>query len=108
MIALFAYNIYIRLKMGELIVMVQFIIDGKIRGKARPRFSKNGHCFKVKADSIYEKKIRDAFIEAGGVKTDKYVKMTLNMHFAIPKSYTKKRKKACLEGLERPAKKPDV
>lgn len=86
----------------------EFIIEGKIRGKARPRFSKNGHCFKVKEDSIYEKKIRDAFIASNGVKSDKYIKMTMDMYFAIPKSYTKKRKKACLEGSERPAKKPDV
>lgn len=85
----------------------QFIVPGKIRGKARPRFSGN-RCYKVKADSIYEKNIRDAFIEAGGIKSDKYIRMTLEMNFAVPKSYTKKRRASCLEGLERPAKKPDV
>lgn len=86
----------------------KFIVQGKIRGKARPRFTKSGHCFKVKDDSIYEKKIRDAYIASGGVRSDKYIRMTLNMYFQVPKSYSKKRKKACLEGLERPAKKPDV
>ena len=29
-------------------------------------------------------------------------------YFEIPKSYSKKRKKACLEGIERPTKKPDI
>lgn len=85
-----------------------FIVEGKIRGKARPRFTKSGRCFKVKEDSLYEKKIRDAYIASGGVRSDKYIRMTLNIHFAIPKSYSKKRRKACLEGTERPAKKPDA
>lgn len=87
---------------------IEFKIEGKIRGKARPRFTKSGHCFKVKDDSIYEKKIRDAYIEAGGVRSDKYLRMTMDMYFAVPKSYSKKRRNACLEGVERPAKKPDV
>lgn len=84
-----------------------FIVEGKIRGKARPRFTKSGHCFKVKEDSLYEKKIRDAYIASGGVRSDKYIRMELNMYFAVPKSYSKKRRKDCIEGVERPAKKPD-
>lgn len=96
---------------------ITFLVEGKIRGKARPRFfgtSKkdstkvNVRAYKVKDDTLYEGKIKNAYIASGGVKSDKYIKMTVNMYFAIPKSYTKKRKQNCIEGIERPAKRPDI
>ena len=86
---------------------IEFIVEG-IRAKARPRFTKSGHCFKPKEDSLYEKKIRDAYIGSGGVRSDKYIKMTLEIYFKIPKSYSKKKKQECLNGNLRPSKRPDV
>lgn len=87
----------------------EFIVAGKIKGKSRPRFNtKTGRAYKVKQDRDYEKLIQDAYRSSGGVKSDKYIHMTLEMYFAVPKSYTKKRRNACLEGTERPAKKPDA
>lgn len=88
----------------------KFRVNGKIRGKARPRFSRNGHCFKVKDDTLYENSIINAYRASDGVRFDDndYIRLRLDMYFAIPKSYSKKRRLNCIEGKERPAKKPDV
>lgn len=43
-----------------------------------------------------------------GEPLDGPIKIHLIHCFEIPKSYSKKRKKACLEGIERPTKKPDI
>ena len=89
--------------------MITFRVYHKIKSKSRPRFNtKTGRAYKVKEDTLYENAIKNAYNASGGVKSDKYIKMTLDMYFAIPKSYTKKRKLACARNQERPAKKPDV
>lgn len=89
--------------------MITFRVYHKIKGKARPRFNtKTGRAYKAKGDTLYENEIINAYRGAGGVRSDKYIRMTLDMYFEIPKSYSKKRKAKCLSGEERPAKKPDV
>ena len=89
----------------------KFRVDGKIRGKARPRFNtRTGRAFKVKDDTLYENSIINAYRASAGVRFDDndYIRLRLDMYFAIPKSYSKKRRLNCIEGKERPAKKPDV
>ena len=89
----------------------QFRVDGKIRGKARPRFNtRTGRAFKVKDDTLYENSIINAYRASGGVRFDDndYIRLRLDMYFAIPKSYSKKRRQACARNQERPSKKPDV
>ena len=88
-----------------------FRVNGKIRGKARPRFNtKTGRAFKVKDDTLYENLIRGAYISSEAVRFDDndYIRMHLDMYFKIPKSYSKKRRLACARNQERPAKKPDA
>lgn len=98
---------------------IEFKVIGKIRGKARPRFygtSKidttkvNVRAYKSKNDKVYENIIKASYYEADGFKfpDNSYLRMTLIMYFSIPKSYPKKRKQRCIEGIERPAKKPDT
>ena len=36
------------------------------------------------------------------------LKVTIKAFFSIPKSYTKSRHEACISGLEKPTKKPDI
>ena len=89
----------------------KFKVEGKIKGKSRPRFNtQTGRAYKVKSDTLYENLIKTAYRSSGGVRFDDndYIRMTLNMYFAVPKSYTKKRRQKCISGGERPAKKPDV
>ena len=65
---------------------------------------------KVKDDTLYENSIINAYRASGGVRFDDndYIRLHLDMYFAIPKSYSKKRRQACVRNQERPSKKPDV
>jgi Holliday junction resolvase RusA-like endonuclease len=57
----------------------------------------------------YEDLIRDAAKQAMGssVPLKTPVAVYIYITVPVPQSYSKKRSKACLEGLERPCKKPD-
>ena len=87
-----------------------FFVEGQPQGKARPRFTRAGHPFTPKKTVAYEEQIRDCFLEANGKKlpADCYVAVSIRAVFEIPKSYSKKRKENCANGIERPAKKPDA
>jgi len=57
----------------------------------------------------YETLIRDAAIEAMGSSEPLETPVTLYLYIRIPipKSYSKKRVEGCLNGLEKPIRKPD-
>ncbi|KRM37014.1 hypothetical protein FC39_GL000466 [Lactobacillus hamsteri DSM 5661 = JCM 6256] len=55
---------------------------------------------------MYEAIVRDIATKEAKM-LDKPLKINITAVFDVPKSYSKKRKKACLEGLEYPTKKPD-
>ena len=83
------------------------IIEGKIKGKARPRVF-NGHAI-TPADTVnYENWVKICYKEQDGRYLEGSVKATITAYYKIPKSYTKKRVQAINEGLEFPTKKPDV
>lgn len=46
--------------------MIQFAVYGKPQGKARPRFTRNGHAYTPQNTVDYEKQIKQAYISAGG------------------------------------------
>ena len=88
-----------------------FKVIGKIRGKSRPRFNfKSKTAYSCKNDKIFENTFREAHRASGGFRFDDndYIKAEIDLYFAIPKSYSKKRRQACLVGEEKPAKKPDI
>ena len=90
-----------------------FKVKGKIRGKARPRFCVRNNraiAYTTKEDKIYEDLIKECYLsqDLKYLGDNTYIKVDVKMFFAIPKSYTKKRKELCLKNIERPAKKPDV
>ena len=90
---------------------MEFIVEGDPQGKARPRFSqKSGTVYTPTKTVKYERKIRDAYIEAGGqqIPEDCYVAIHVTAYFKIPKSYTKGKRVFCQNNILRPAKKPDV
>jgi Holliday junction resolvase RusA-like endonuclease len=82
---------------------VTFKVDGQPRGKGRPRFARRGAFV-----STYT--VRQAAQKSMG--SSEPLKTALDafiyISFAIPLSYSKKRKEACLNGLERHTKKPDI
>lgn len=83
------------------------IIEGKIKGKARPRVF-NGHGITPKDTVQYENWVKICYKEQDGRYLEGSVKATITAYYKIPKSYSKKRIKAINEGLELPTKKPDV
>lgn len=80
--------------------------------KGRPRFSKVGgfvRSYTPKKTSDYEATVRQAAQQAMTREPlETPLEAFLYFRLPIPKSYPKKRVQACLSGLERPTKKPDL
>ena len=89
---------------------VEFFVP-EIRGKGRPRFTRSGHAFTDEKTRNYENLVKllamQAMQDAGATVTDKPVKVTINAFFEIPKSYSKKKVQAIIDGEIKPAK-PDL
>ena len=85
-----------------------FSVEGDPVGKQRPRFSR-GRTYTPKKTVDYEKLIADKAKQAMGSSEplETPVAVYLYVNHAIPQSYSKKRKEACLNRFERP-KKPDL
>ena len=76
------------------------VVEGKIKGKARPRFNtKTGRAFTPGDTITYENWIKCCYQEQDG--------KLIEVYYKIPKSYTKKRVQAIRDGVEMPLKKPD-
>ncbi len=85
-----------------------FSVEGDPVGKQRPRFAK-GRTYTPKKTVDYEAKIKDQAKSAMG-RTEPLetpVAVYLYVNHAVPASYSKKRREACLNRSERP-KKPDL
>ena len=94
-------------------MQIHFQVEGDPKGKGRPRFSRVGNFTKVYTDKqtlSYEAMIATFAKQAMGgsepIKTP--VAVFLYVRLPIPQSYPKKRKEACLNGSEKPCKKPDI
>ena len=84
------------------------VVEGKIKGKARPRFNtKTGRAFTPGDTITYENWIQCCYQEQDGKFIDGPVSARIEVYYKIPKSYTKKRVQAIRDGLEMPLKKPD-
>lgn len=91
--------------------MIEFSVDGKPQGKARPRFNSYSHvAYTPKNTRDYEKEIAEAFTAAGGVMLpdDAYVGISVKALFPIPQSWTKAKKIQVIMGTVKPTVKPDV
>ena len=89
---------------------IEFFVP-EIRGKGRPRLTKSGVAFTDAKTRSYENLVKllalQAMENAGAQMTDKPVKATINAYFEIPKSYTKKKVQAIINGELKPGK-PDI
>lgn len=84
------------------------VVEGKIKGKARPRFNtKTGRAFTPGDTITYENWIKCCYQEQCGTYLEGPIRARIEVYYKIPKSYTKKRVQAIREGLEMPLKKPD-
>lgn len=83
------------------------IVEGKIKGKARPRvFGK--HAVTPEDSVNYENWVKVCYQQQGGKYLTGSIAATITAYHKVPKSYTKKRVQAIREGLEYPQKKPDI
>lgn len=98
---------------STVVMHITFKVEGTPVGKGRPKFARRGNFVSTYTPTKtreYEDLIRDAAKQAMGsnepLKTPvaAYIYITV----PIPQSYSKKRSKACLDGIERPCKKPDL
>lgn len=83
------------------------VVEGKIKGKARPRVF-NGHAVTPKDTVTYENWVRLNYKEQCGEYLEGSIRARIIAYYKIPKSYSKKRVQAILEGKEQPIKKPDA
>lgn len=93
--------------------MMQFHIDGIPVPKGRPRYSARAgfvRTYTPKKTTDYEQIVRTAAQQAMGPTEllETPVAVYLYIRLPIPRSYPRKRSEACLKGLERPIKKPDI
>ncbi len=93
--------------------MITFKVDGDPVGKQRARYAKRGNFVQTYTPDKtrnYESLIKEAAIQAMGSNEilETPVNLYLYIRAPIPKSLPKKRLEACLNGLEKPIKKPDA
>ena len=93
--------------MGE----VSIFLGGQPVGKGRPRFTRSGRVYTPDKTRKYEMRLAaagsDAMVEAGIDPVSCPVRVVVRAQFQIPKSWTKKKKKAAM-ALEVLPGKPDA
>ena len=84
--------------------VVQFPVFGEPVPKARPRFTYRGHTYTPTKTAGYEKIVATAAKQAmgGSEPLETPVAVFIHITYAIPSSYSKKRREACLNGSEKP------
>jgi Holliday junction resolvase RusA-like endonuclease len=93
--------------------MTTFTVDGVPVGKGRPKFARRGNfvsAYTPKKTVDYESTVKAAGQAAMGSQEplETPVSLYLYVRVPIPASYSKKLTTACLDGLEKPTKKPDA
>lgn len=92
---------------------VMFAVEGTPVGKGRPKFARRGNFVSAYTptktrdyEALIAQAAKDAMSTAEPLKTPvaAYIYITV----PVPASYSKKRTEACLKGIERPTKKPDL
>ena len=83
---------------------VIFSVYGEVVPKGRPRFTRQGRTYTPKKTHDYESEVammaKSAMGSSDPLETPVAVYVYVN--YPVPKSYSAKRREACLTGLERP------
>jgi Holliday junction resolvase RusA-like endonuclease len=88
---------------------MKFVVEGKIKGKARPRWSsKSASMYTPLETKQYENYIAHCFRIAGGEKIEGAVVLNITMLFAIPKNTKKSNRELYRLNKVLPTKKPDI
>ena len=91
--------------------MREFKIPGKAQAKQRPRMGRTGIVYTPKETLVYENYVKmcysDYANQFGWLPYENQVRAEIEVLVAVPKSDSKTKKKAKIEGMIRPAVKPD-
>ena len=70
-----------------------FYVDGRPRGKGRPRMTKTGHVYTPKETKQYESEVRQAFLRQGGESfAGVPVSVRIEADYPMPKSWSKRKR----------------
>lgn len=84
------------------------VIIGEPVGKARPRFSRrSGTVYTPSATKKKEAEIEKAW-KSGLFPKDVYLRVKIEAFFSIPKAFSKAKYAMAIDGILKPAKKPDA
>jgi Holliday junction resolvase RusA-like endonuclease len=90
--------------------MIELVLAGEPKGKGRPRFSRvSGRAYTPAATASYEGALRFAGQQAMGSRLplDGALRISIEAHVGVPKSWPKKKQAMALAGTLRPTGKPD-
>jgi Holliday junction resolvase RusA-like endonuclease len=92
---------------------VFFTVEGTPIGKGRPKFARRGNfvsAYTPTKTRDYESLIAEAARKAMGSSEPLETPVAAYIYIVVPvpQSYSKKRREDCLNGLERPCKRPDI
>ena len=91
--------------------MREFKIPGKAQAKQRPRMGRSGIVYTPKETLVYENYVKmcysDYANQFGWLPYENQVRAEIEVLVAVPKSDSKAKKKAKIEGAIRPTVKPD-
>ena len=96
--------------------MICFRFKGEPVGKGRPKITTRGkyaHAYTPKKTKEFEENIRFEFMASTSERMPVYpkdmpVKIEMEFGFEVPKSYSQKKRRACLLGQVQHTKKPDA
>ena len=91
--------------------MREFKIHGKAQAKQRPRIGRSGVVYTPKETLVYENYVKMCYSDYARqfewLPYENQVKAEIDVLVAVPKSDSKAKKKAKIEGVIRPTVKPD-
>lgn len=91
--------------------MREFKIHGKAQAKQRPRMGRSGVVYTPKETLVYENYVKMCYSDYARqfewLPYENQVKAEIDVLVAVPKSDSKAKKKAKIEGVIRPTVKPD-
>lgn len=91
-------------------MQVEFTVDGKPQGKARPRVMK-GYTYTPRNTVLYEEQVRTEYARQTNsyrFADDRLLCLQIWAYMPIPKSTPKAKRELMLSGHIRPAKRPDL
>lgn len=92
--------------------IIIFRVQGKPKGKDRPRRAKYGGVYTPKPTKDYEKKVKESYIKE--VEKDNFftegvsIKAKIIINYSVEASANKREKQKKLDNLIKPNKKPDI